>query len=59
MVKNTEVEIIDITGSIVIPVAQKEELDYTIKCPECGEESLIINGRCATCFSCGYSLCSI
>ena len=30
-----------------------------IKCPECGNESLIINGRCATCPICGYSLCSM
>jgi ribosomal protein L37E len=56
---SNDVTIIDINGNITTPVAQKEELDYTIKCPECGEESLVINGHCATCWSCGWSLCSI
>lgn len=28
-------------------------------CPICGSENLVINGRCTTCYSCGYSLCSM
>ena len=27
-------------------------------CPDCGEE-MIINGRCKTCPSCGWSSCSL
>jgi predicted RNA-binding Zn-ribbon protein involved in translation (DUF1610 family) len=29
------------------------------ECPLCGEETLVIVSRCATCMSCGYSLCSM
>jgi len=29
-------------------------------CPECGDtENLIVNGRCITCYSCGWSKCSL
>ena len=57
--ENNEVTLIDIKGTVVTLVSQKEELEYTIKCPECEEYSLVINGHCATCMSCGFSLCSI
>jgi len=30
-----------------------------IHCPECGAESLIQEGRCTTCYECGWSKCSI
>lgn len=56
---SNEITLLDIKGTIAPSVAQKEELDYTIECPECEEDSLVINGHCATCYSCGYSLCSI
>lgn len=38
----------------------KEELvdDNTPKCPECGAE-ISIAGHCATCYECGFSLCSL
>lgn len=28
-------------------------------CPVCGSTAVVINGRCKTCYSCGYSLCSM
>lgn len=40
----------------------KIEDEDTIKegvCPVCGSNYLVINGRCVTCYSCGYSLCSM
>lgn len=31
------------------------ETDY---CPVCGEE-LVVNGRCRTCYACGWSSCDL
>lgn len=28
-------------------------------CPVCGSDAIVVNGRCKTCYSCGYSLCSM
>lgn len=30
----------------------------TPKCPECGAEIVVV-GHCATCYECGFSLCSL
>ena len=40
-------------------VEVEEVEDNTPKCPVCGSDSMIIAGHCATCMSCGYSLCSL
>lgn len=46
-------------NSIKLPEnAEKEEENYEV-CPICGSSALLINGRCKTCYSCGYSLCSM
>ncbi len=29
------------------------------RCPECGSESLVKEGRCVTCADCGWSACSV
>lgn len=29
------------------------------KCPNCGSENIMINGRCITCYECGSSTCSM
>lgn len=37
-----------------------EELFYNKdSCPICGQEELIVEGRCTTCMNCGWSKCSI
>lgn len=41
------------------PEEKHEEVKKSLKCPECGNETLMIAGRCATCMSCGFSLCSM
>jgi ribosomal protein L37AE/L43A len=35
------------------------EEEIVTTCPECGSTDIMINGRCFTCYSCGYSLCSM
>lgn len=35
---------------------KKEEVQNP--CPVCGEE-MAMSGHCLTCYSCGYSLCSL
>ena len=39
-------------------VVVKDETEHTVSCPECGSE-LVVAGRCATCYECGFSLCSL
>ncbi len=29
------------------------------KCPICGSDDLLIQGRCTTCVNCGWSQCSL
>ena len=29
------------------------------RCPECNSKHIIVVGRCLTCLSCGWSLCSM
>jgi len=35
-------------------VEEKKEI-----CPVCGSHSISKSGRCTTCYTCGYSLCSM
>jgi hypothetical protein len=41
----------------VVEIKEATE-DNTPKCPECGAEIMIV-GHCATCYECGFSLCSL
>lgn len=34
-----------------------EESEGQLECPECGERTLIVEGKCVTCKRCGYSKC--
>jgi len=34
---------------------EKEE----VRCPDCGNINLIKQGRCITCYQCGWSLCEL
>lgn len=38
---------------------ETEEVISKEICPICGSDAIIINGHCKTCYSCGYSLCSM
>ena len=46
----------DCTDSISTEEPQKES--YEEMCPECGQKSLVHEGGCICCKSCGYSKCS-
>jgi DNA-directed RNA polymerase subunit RPC12/RpoP len=41
----------------LIDTEDEDNSDY--KCPECGSLFIIKEGRCTTCFNCGWSKCSI
>jgi hypothetical protein len=36
----------------------KDDYSSGATCPECGQE-LVFTGHCGTCYSCGYSMCSL
>jgi len=36
-----------------------KEASAVKECPICGDEALVIVSKCATCMSCGFSLCSM
>lgn len=42
-------------GTVRLDLTKREE----DTCPECGSDSLVRQGRCSTCYTCGWSKCSV
>lgn len=46
-------------NTIKIYKNEEKEAENIEVCPICGSSSILVNGRCKTCYACGYSLCSM
>lgn len=50
---------LEIEAEATISNTDTDETEETQTCPMCGSNSLAVSGHCATCYTCGYSLCSL
>lgn len=50
---------IGVYDKLIMDHDEKIEEKEEIKCPVCESTEIIVEGRCFTCLSCGYSLCGV